>query len=166
MVLSAKDLVEEVLNIRTIELTKTAANIIERIIWILIAIAGTIWFISFMVSQVTLWNNHKTVVSKAELKLSDIDYPSVSVCSKSANKYGIVEKLGNNLNPNANLDVEFLAWWKEKALQCSMTNHIKTTRIQNGDMLYNKFCHSQQGDKSYFPCQVSISDKVFKICNQ
>ena len=153
MVFSAKDLVEEILNIRTFELTKTAANIIERIIWILIAIAGTIWFISFMVSQFTLWNNHKTVVSKAELKLSDIDYPSVSVCSKSANKYGIVEKLGNNLNPKTKLNVEFLMWWKEKALFCSLENHIKTARIQNGYMLFNEFC---QGDKSYFSCQVSI----------
>ena len=147
MVISVNKLKEEILRIRTLELTNSASLVLERIIWVIVAISGLVWFISFTSAQITLWNNHKTLVSKAKLKLSDIDYPATTFCSKSANKYGIAEQFGNHLDPNGNLDHEFLSWMKHKALECSLQK-------QNGSHdLHSALCSA---NPSYYPCQVGI----------
>ena len=156
MVISLRDIKEEILKIRTYELTKTASLIVERILWIVVAIIGFVWFISFTSSQIVLWNTHKTLVSKARLKLSDIDYPATTFCSKSANKYGIVERFGNHLNPKGNLDHDFLSWIKRKALECSLNNHVQVAKEQIGHNLYEDICTATP---SYYPCQVSPFQK-------
>ena len=109
---------EETLNIRSLELTKVSINLAERIFWILIAISGTAWFFYFMNTQVKIWNENKIIVNKASVDLSEIDYPAITFCSNSANKYGIAERLGNHLDPNVKTEIEFLVWLKKVVVSC------------------------------------------------
>ena len=109
---------EETLNIKSLELTKGSSHIAESIFWILIAMSGTTWFFYFMNTQVRIWNENKIIVNKMEMELSEIDYPAISFCSNSANKYGIAERLGNHLDPNVKMENEFLTWLKKTAVSC------------------------------------------------
>ena len=156
---------EEILGFRTIGLIKSATLIIEKLFWLLIAMAGTLWFFYFMGFQISLWNTHSTKATKGQLKLSDIDYPAVTFCSKVANKYGIVERFGNHLDPHAKLKNEDLAWLQKQLMNCSFTKHVANVKKWNGvkgktNGLYNKFCLSRPVGEVSPPCEVSIQ----KIC--
>ena len=105
-----QNLKQEVLKVKTIELVNRASRVLEKLLWIAIAISGTVWFLSFMSFQFKIWNENLTFRTESDVDLSDIDRPAVTFCSKTVNKYGIVERLGNHINPKAKLNQEFFAW--------------------------------------------------------
>ena len=85
-----KELKTELFNIRTIDLSSSAKNIAEKILWASIAILGTIWIGSIGMSQMNFWNDNPVLVTKGARSLSDLklmlyllmDYfPSSSFCS-------------------------------------------------------------------------------------
>ena len=134
-----RSLKEELWNIRTIDLTRSTQRIVEKVFWLLIALAGTIWFCYFMAYQVELWRKNVIFISKAKVKLAEVNYPAVSFCSRKANKYGVAERLGNHLDARAEIDSEFLTWLRQTAINCSLDN------IQKQEL--NKF-----GYKAQFSC--------------
>ena len=151
---------KEILGFRTIGLMKSATLIIEKLFWLLITMAGTMWFLFFVAFQINLWNTHNTVATKAQLELSDIDYPAVTFCSHVANKQGIAERFGNYLNPNAKLKDENLAWFRKQALNCSFEKQVPKVKKWNGvknkmNGLYDKFCLSRPVEESSHTCEVS-----------
>ena len=119
-----QNLKQEVLKVKTIDLVNRASRVLEKLLWIAIAISGTVWFLSFMSFQFKIWNENLTFRTESNVVLSDIDRPAVTFCSKTANKYGIVERLGDHINPNANLNQEFFAWLR-KIIVNGTTNDFK-----------------------------------------
>ena len=148
MRVTIESLKEELWNIRTLDLTRSTIKIVERVFWILVAISGTIWFFYFMSFQVQLWNKNSIFISKAKMKLADIDYPAITFCSTRANRYGVAERLGNYIDPSKKVDSEFLIWLRKTALNSSIHQEMHTYQEK-----YSKSCV----DKS-IPYKDRISD--------
>ena len=162
-----ENLKEEILGFRTLGLMRSASLIIEKLFWLLIAISGTIWFFFFVGFQVNLWNTNSTTATKGQLKLSDIDYPAVTFCSKVANKYGIVERFGNHLDPHAKQKNEELAWLQKQAMNCSFSKHVENVKKWNGvkgqtNGLYNKYCLTRSIGESSPPCEVRFQNILLR----
>ena len=107
-----EDVKEELWNFRFLQLAKFTSHLVEKVFWIILALSGMIWFVYYMSTIFMVWNINKTVVSKADVQLSDIKTPALTFCSKSATKYGIAERLGNYLDPKKTLKSEHLQWIK------------------------------------------------------
>ena len=122
---------EEIGNIRTIELAKNTRYVVEKILWTLILIAGTLWFFYFMSFQFKIWSDSSTIKTKIKASLSDLDYPSITFCSKYANKYGVAERFGNYLDPKATLNQEFLLWLRKTAINCTIGKHVQKVAKDN-----------------------------------
>ena len=122
---------EEISNIRTIELAKNTRYLVEKILWTLILIAGTLWFFYFMSFQFKIWSDSSTIKTKIKASLSDLDYPSITFCSKYANKYGVAERFGNYLDPKETINQEFLVWLRKTALNCTIGKHVQQVVSDN-----------------------------------
>ena len=118
MEITTESMKQELWNVRSLDFTWNAKRILEKLFWLLIALSGSIWFIFFMAYQVRLWNENNIFVTRAKMTLSDIDYPAVTFCSPRANKFGIAERLGNYLDPEANVTIPFLTWLRNSASNC------------------------------------------------
>ena len=158
MTTSFEKLKEEFLRVRSFELIKTTSYIIEKVFWFLIFLFGTIWFFYFMSTQFATWNQNNMVSSNAKLKLSDIKAPAITFSSRSANKYGIAERMGNFLNSEAHLHHEFLSWVRKVAMNCSFEMGVRKTKDYLGinpeetNGMYNAYCSWDMAS-----CQVSIT---------
>ena len=144
-----QNLKEELLKVKTFKLITRASHASEKLFWIIVAISGTVWFLYFMSFQFRIWNDNSTFKSRAKLNLSDIDYPAVTFCSNSANKYGIVERFGNYLNSDAKLNHEFISWLQNVITACVMDMIIESVEKMEycpqstcslSDGIYNGFC--------------------------
>ena len=89
---------KELRNITTIDLAFQAKNILEKILWVIIGIIGTVWVFYFIGVQFKFWAQHPYHVTKGDFKLADINYPAITICSKGSTKYGIAERLGNYID--------------------------------------------------------------------
>ena len=109
---TVQDLEDELWNFRFLRLVKFASYFVEKIFWAVLALFGMVWFVYCMTNQFIDWNTNKTVISKGSTKLSEIDHPALSVCSKNVAKYGIAERLGNYIDHEKSLKNEHLQWIK------------------------------------------------------
>ena len=107
-----QDLKDELLNFRFLQLVKFTAYLVEKVFWIILALIGMLWFLYCMTNQFMIWNTNKTVISKSNTKLSDLDYPALSICYEAAAKYGIAERLGNYIDHTKPLKNQHLQWIK------------------------------------------------------
>ena len=89
----------EAKDIRTIDLAHKASNLIEKIFWLTLGLAGFCWAIMFIPDQFQLWSNNPTIVTKTNIELSDIGFPAITVVPSGSTKYAIAERLGNYLDP-------------------------------------------------------------------
>ena len=89
---------KELRNITTIDLAFQAKNILEKILWAIIGIIGTVWVFYFVGIQFELWEQHPSLVTKIDYELADVSYPAITVCSKGSTKYAIAERLGNYID--------------------------------------------------------------------
>ena len=89
---------KELRNITTIDLAFQAKNILEKILWAIIGIIGTVWVFYFVGIQFSLWEQHPSIVTKIDYELADVSYPAITVCSKGSTKYAIAERLGNYID--------------------------------------------------------------------
>ena len=140
MVMVSDKIKEEIWTIRTIDLTRKAHHVLERLFWLLLAISGTVWFFYFMSHQVKLWNVNKIVVSKLRMKLSDLNYPAVTFCSESVNKYGVAEQLGNHLDAESYLNHDFLAWIRKYTISCSIDDSYNKRYLRDSTLDYPILC--------------------------
>ena len=100
---------EELRNITTVNLIASTSNILEKLLWALIAIFGT-WFIYEVVSiQFDFWNENPILTTRQMVKLSDMPLPSMTFCHKGLHKYGPVEQLGNYIDPEKEIPKEVIA---------------------------------------------------------
>ena len=59
-------LVNELKGITTIGLAWQASNVIEKVLWVLIGLTGTIWAFHFIGLQFQLWNDDVSYVTKGK----------------------------------------------------------------------------------------------------
>ena len=93
------DVKDELKNITTVNLIANASSILEKILWSLIAICGTLFIYDVVVIQLDYWNENPILVTKQIVKLSDMSVPSMTFCHKGLQKYGPVERLVNMIDP-------------------------------------------------------------------
>ena len=103
---AAKD---EVANIRTLDLILKPSSFLEKIFWAILAIYGT-YFIAYDVFYVQLvyWQENPALLTKENIKLSEMPLPSVTFCHKGLQKYGAVERLGNFIDPKKTVPKEIV----------------------------------------------------------
>ena len=78
-----KVLVNELRGITTIDLAFKSASFVEKTIWLLILLIGTVWVFYFIALQFEIWCEQPSIVTNAEnVKLSDLNYPAMTFCSK------------------------------------------------------------------------------------
>ena len=61
---------------------------------------GLIWVTYVMREQFLDWSENPTILTKSKLKLSDMDFPALTICSEGSTKFAIAEELGNSFAPN------------------------------------------------------------------
>ena len=144
-----RKLKEEFFNVRTLELIKVTSYFIEKLFWLVVLLSGTTWFIYYASVQIITQNKQNRIVTRGEGKLSELDYPSVTFCSRAANKYGIAERIGNHLDSKIHQDNDFLSWTREIALNCSLEMNVLDTRNYYSQSLYEAYCDYQS-----FSCEV------------
>ena len=97
---------EELKNITTVNLIANTSCVLEKILWALIAICGTLFIYDVVVIQLDNWNENPSLVTKQLVKLSDMPVPSLTFCHKGLQKYGPVERLANMIDPEKTIPKE------------------------------------------------------------
>ena len=100
---------EELTNIRTFELITRTKSILEKIFWAIIAISGTIFIYHVVVLQLENWRDNPTLVTTVTKKLADMPLPAITFCHKGLQKYGLVEHLGNFIDPATKVPKEIVS---------------------------------------------------------
>ena len=90
---------DELKNIRTIELAYQKNLFLERIFWAVLGILGVAWAFYFVPSNLEVWKNNPSIVSKGNVDLSEIDYPAITIAPSGITKFAIAERLANYLKP-------------------------------------------------------------------
>ena len=94
-------LAEELRNIGSIDLTCKATNVLEKTLWISFGLVGIGWFAFFMIGVIEDINPLTSI--REDIKLKDVNYPAITICSDSTTKYALAERLGNYIDPNKDL---------------------------------------------------------------
>ena len=151
-------------NFTSIDFVSKTSNVIEKLMWITIAISGTIWIWSTFVTQMNDWNKFPVLKTKETLDLSKMTPPAITFCPKTMSEFAVLEGLGNQLDLNKKplpSEVIFIRneavkmYWKNRIqkIGCDMTwTHTKATSLAN---YYNNCCQ----DKSW--CKVGVKNIYF-----
>ena len=77
--------------------------------------------------QLDNWRDNPTLVTKVTKKLADMPLPAVTFCHKGLHKYGLVEHLGNYIDPEKKVPKEVVAIRNEfmKVEFQKVKNHMK-----------------------------------------
>ena len=103
------DVVSELRNITTVNLIANATSIIEKILWALIAICGTLFIYDVVYVQLENWRDNPTLITMEMKDLSEMPLPSMTFCHKGLQKYGPVERLANIIDSNKEIPKQVLA---------------------------------------------------------
>ena len=95
---------DELKNIRTIELAYQKNLFLERIFWAVLGILGVAWAFYFVPSNLEVWKNNPSIVSKGNMDLSEINYPAITIAPSGITKFAIAERLANYLKPEKTPD--------------------------------------------------------------
>ena len=100
---------EELTNVTTLNLITKTSSILEKILWGMIAICGTIFIYHVVDIQLQNWRDNPILSTKITKKLADMPLPAVTFCHKGLHKYGLVEHLGNYIDPEKKVPKEVVA---------------------------------------------------------
>ena len=117
-----------------LDFVSKASNIIEKLIWIIISVCGTVWIGSVLFIQVTQWIENPVLLRHENLDLSDMTYPAVTFCPKTISEFSIAEGFGNFLDLNKPLPSQAVSiqneavkmYWRKKLPYVGCTNWMKT----------------------------------------
>ena len=93
-------LINQLKKFTSLEFVGNATNAIEKLLWISMAILGTVWIGYTMFTQIKNWNEFPVLQTKETVDLSSITFPAVTFCPKAAPEMGIFEGFGNYLDLN------------------------------------------------------------------
>ena len=100
---------EELDGITTLNLFLNSTNILEKLLWVTIAILGTLFIYDIVFAQLTYWQMHPDVTIYGRKKLAKIVPPAITLCSSGLQKFGVFERLANYIDPNKSVPYEILA---------------------------------------------------------
>ena len=136
-----KKIRNELETIGSIELAIKATSVLEKILWIAFFVVGIGWLGYFLKGTIED-DNPKTSI-RLPLKINDLEYPAITICSEITTKYAITEVLGDTLDASQELPSNF-----------EMIRDKLIERYMN-DLLYPQdVCY---GEDKYEACQVKNS---------
>ena len=155
---------EELDGITTLNLFLNSANILEKLLWVTIAVLGTLFIYDIVFAQWTYWQLHPGVTSVARKKLAKIEPPAITLCSSGLQNYGFFERIVNHIDPN-NVPYELLAIRNEGLTLEFLDFWIKPSLSEKGaeaiyDSNYCKLKETFEGwkldmkQKANYECQV------------
>ena len=109
----------EVRSISTIDLACKAENAFEKLIWLCLGILGIVWATYFV--GLIIQDENPIVTVAQEVELTEIRKPAITICTKGTPKFGIVERVGNHLNPG-NLP-QIVSGWFAKMIVCGLLHN-------------------------------------------
>ena len=101
MTIKTRELFDELKNIRTIELINATKNVVAKLLWATLGITGIFWAFYFVPNNYDVWQNNPSIISRASMSLSKIEYPAISIATPGSTKYAIAERLANYIKPNS-----------------------------------------------------------------
>ena len=157
-----KELKTELFNIRTIDLSFSANNLAEKILWASIAILGTMWIGSIGMSQLNFWNDNPVLVTKGARSLADLNKPTITLCHKGMQKFGFVERMANYIDTTKEIPKEVFEI-RNLAIKAQYLRFRQNKDID----LQGNFCRIVKYSKVYqyqFPkydmCEVRVMTKT------
>ena len=137
-----KEVFAELRNIKTIDLAYKAANVLEKILWVLMGMIGATWAVYF----ITSWDDDASVLTQGDSNTLELKYPAVTICPKVSTKYAIAERLGNYIDP-MNLPKELLSL-RHDFFMCATGLNKKIPLNKNYKQMYSYHCggSSYRGD--------------------
>ena len=95
-----KGFIEELKNIQTVQLTTIAGFFLEKIFWTSLGIMGIAWAFYFIPSNLEVWCQNPSIITRGNFNLSQIKYPAITVKPSGITKYAIAERLANYIKPD------------------------------------------------------------------
>ena len=95
---------EELKTIMFVDLACESKAFMEKLFWLALGTFGGIWLVYFMV--LTIEDDNPKTIMKSNLKINDVKYPGITICSEYSTKYAIAQRLGNYYNSHLNLSDE------------------------------------------------------------
>ena len=129
-----KEVFAELRNIKTIDLAYKAANVLEKILWVLMGMIGATWAVYF----ITSWDDDASVLTQGDSNTLELKYPAVTICPKISTKYAIAERLGNYIDP-MNLPKELLAL-RHDFFMCATGLTKKIPSFKTYKQMYSYHC--------------------------
>ena len=111
-------------NFTSIEFVRKASNLIEKLIWVIIAVGGTGYIGKLMYVQLFVMNSDPSILEKETISLLNLTYPAVTFCPKMTSDLAIVEGLGNYLNLSKGIPPEAIEI-RNELVKMYWTNRIK-----------------------------------------
>ena len=136
---------EELNNITSYSLISNSQTIFEKLLWAAIAILGTIFIYIVVSTQLQYWEENPSVTFVQTMNLNDFKLPAVTFCDKGLQKYSVVERLANHIDPKKILPEEFFR----------IRNIAMLTKAQNNIKESEDPCNSVKDDQTlYVGCEV------------
>ena len=99
---------EQLKAILSFKLIHSSKHLLEKLFWLIIALGGTIYILYIVTSQFNYWNENPILVTKGSMPLANANLPAVTFCHKGMQKYALVERLVNHIDPTKNVPKEIL----------------------------------------------------------
>ena len=99
------DIGNELKKIMFVDLTFRSKGCLEKLFWVALGTVGGIWLLYFM--MVVIEDKNPLIMMEKSLKVSDIKYPAITLCTDFSTRYAIAERLGNHLDTNKDLNKGF-----------------------------------------------------------
>ena len=77
-----KEIFAELRNIKSIDLAYKGANVLEKMLWILMSVIGATWVVYFISS----WDDDVSVLIQGDSNTLELKYPAVTICPKVSTK--------------------------------------------------------------------------------
>ena len=97
-------LIDQFRQIASINYACQAKNILEKVLWSAIFLIGMLYAIYFTAQ---MFDGNSSIISRIDVKLSDLNYPAMTICPLGSTKYAIAERLGNYLDENSDFVEKF-----------------------------------------------------------
>ena len=107
----------EIRSIGAIDLALQAENVLEKVLWLSLAIIGVAWAVYFI--GLIIIDENPIVTTIEDVQLTEIEKPAITICPQGTTKFAIADRLGNFLSSeNQYMPPEILNWYRKMTL-CS-----------------------------------------------
>lgn len=121
-------LFSELQSIGFVELACKSKSVFVKLFWLALGTVGGVWLAYFM--QDVIKDENPLVMMKKDLKVEDVKYPAITICSDVSTRYAIAERLGNLYDSKQELLKEF-AMLRENLLDLITSGSFKSDQPDN-----------------------------------